>query len=83
MKNVHEITDDLYKQYDFHRLLRIFQRYGSQRDELKRKETAANSSDSEHEIDFSVDFSHGKKRPTASVITTTITKRKRASGVSV
>jgi hypothetical protein len=85
---VHEITEDLYKQYDFHRLLRILQRYGSQRDELKRKEITVNSSDSEHEIDFSVDFTdrsvaHGKKRPTASVITTTITKRKRASGVSV
>jgi hypothetical protein len=48
IKNVHEITEDLYKQYDFNRLLRILQRFGSQRDEIKRKD----SSDSEDEIDF-------------------------------
>jgi len=80
IKNIHEITEDLYKQYDFNRLLRILQRFGSQRDEIKRKD----SSDSEDEIDFSVDFTdqsmNGKKRPMASVIaTTTITKRKKGN----
>ena len=82
IKNIREITEDLYKQYDFNRLLRILQRFGSQCDEIKRKDC----SDSEDEIDFSVDFtdrsSNSKKRPMASVITTTITKRKRANGGS-
>jgi hypothetical protein len=82
IKNIREITEELYKQYDFNRLLRILQRFGSQRDEIKRKD----SSDSENEIDFSVDFTdrsmNGKKRPMASVITTTITKRKRGNGVN-
>lgn len=82
IKNHHEITEDLYKQYDFNRLLRILQRFGSQYDEIRRKD----SSDSENEIDFSVDFTdrsmNGKKRPMASVITTTITKRKRGNGGS-
>jgi hypothetical protein len=81
IKDVQEITEQLYKQHDFNRLLRILQRFGSQRDEMKRKDS---SSDSENEIDFSVDFTdrsmNGKKRPTASVITTTITKRKRGNG---
>jgi hypothetical protein len=81
IKDVQEITEQLYKQHDFNRLLRILQRFGSQRDETKRKDS---SSDSENEIDFSVDFTdrsmNGKKRPTASVITTTITKRKRGNG---
>ena len=79
-----EITDDVYKQHDFHRLLRILQRFGSQQDEIKRKDSTGNSSDSDNEIDLSVDFTDrslaGKRRPTAAVITTTITKRKRASG---
>ncbi len=83
---MHEITEELYKQHDFNRLLRILQRFGSQRDEIKRKDSIQNSSDSENEIDFSVDFTdrsmNGKKRPTASVITTTITKRKRGNGCS-
>jgi hypothetical protein len=87
IKHVPDITDSMYKQYDFNRLLRILQRFGSQRDELKRTDVHNHSSDSDNEIDFSVDFTdrsmHGKKRPTASVITTTITKRKRASGMSV
>ncbi len=82
IKNIREITEELYKQYDFNRLLRILQRFGSQRDEIKRKD----SSDSENEIDFSVDFTdrsmNGKKRPMASIITTTITKRKRGNGVN-
>ncbi len=86
IKDVHGITEELYKQHDFNRLLRILQRFGSQRDEIKRKDSIQNSSDSENEIDFSVDFTdrsmNGKKRPTASVITTTITKRKRANGCS-
>ncbi|CAF1152670.1 unnamed protein product [Adineta steineri] len=86
IKDILEITDELYKQHDFNRLLRILQRFGSERDEIKRKNISQNSSDSENEIDFSVDFTdrttHNKKRPTASVITTTITKRKRASGGS-
>jgi hypothetical protein len=86
IKDVHEITEELYKQHDFNRLLRILQRFGSQRDEMKRKDSIQNSSDSEDEIDFSVDFTdrlmNGKKRPTASVITTTITKRKRGNGSS-
>ena len=86
LKNIREITEDLYKQHDFNRLLRILQRFGSQRDELKRKDASENFSDSEDEIDFSVDFTdrsmNGRKRPMASVITTTITKRKRGSGSS-
>jgi hypothetical protein len=84
LKNIREITEEVYKQHDFNRLLRILQRFGSQRDEIKRKDSSQNSSDSEDEIDFSVDFTdrsmNGKKRPTASVITTTITKRKRGNG---
>jgi hypothetical protein len=83
IKDVHEITEELYKQHDFNRLLRILQRFGSQRDEIKRHDSSQKSSGSEDEIDFSVDFTDrstsGRKRPTASVITTTI-KRKRASG---
>ncbi|CAF3492052.1 unnamed protein product [Rotaria sp. Silwood1] len=86
IKNIHEITEELYKQHDFNRLLRILQRFGSQRDEIKRKDSIQNSSDSEHEIDFSLDFTDrstcDKKRPMASVITTTITKRKRGHGSS-
>ncbi|CAF4466766.1 unnamed protein product [Rotaria sp. Silwood2] len=86
IKNVHEVTEELYKQHDFNRLLRILQRFGSQRDEIKRKDLIQNSSDSEHEIDFSLDFTdrstYDKKRPMASVITTTITKRKRGHGGS-
>lgn len=81
IKYVHEVTEELYKKYDFNRLLRILQRFGSQRDEIKRKDSAQNSSDSEHEIDFSFDFTdrtmNDRKRPTTSVITTKITKRKR------
>ena len=84
IKNVHEITEELYKQHDFNRLLRILQRFGSQRDELKRKDSIENSSNSEDEIDFSVDFTDQsisqKKRPTTSVITTKIIKRKRRNG---
>jgi hypothetical protein len=86
IKDIRGITDELYKQHDLNRLLRILQRFGSQRDELKRKDSSENFSDSEDEIDFSVDFTdrsmNGKKRPTASVITTTITKRKRGNGSS-
>lgn len=86
IKDVHEITEQLYKQHDFNRLLRILQRFGSQRDEIKRKDASHASSDSEDEIDFSVDFTdrtaYNKKRPSASVITTTITKRKRGHGNS-
>ena len=87
LKNIRGISEELYKQHDFSRLLRILQRFGSQRDELRRKDASENFSDSEDEIDFSVDFTdrssiNGRKRPTASVITTTITKRKRASGCS-
>ncbi|CAF3956303.1 unnamed protein product, partial [Rotaria magnacalcarata] len=84
IKYIHEITEDLYRQHDFNRLLRILQRFGSQRDEIKRKDAIQHSSDSEHEIDFSLDFTdrsmNDKKRPTTSVITTTITKRKRGIG---
>ncbi|CAF4577254.1 unnamed protein product, partial [Rotaria sp. Silwood2] len=84
IKNVHEITEELYKQHDFNRLLRILQRFGSQRDEIKRKDSIQNSSDTEHEIDFSLDFTdrstYDKKRSMVSVITTTITKRKRGHG---
>ena len=84
IKHIHEITEEMYKQHDFNRLLRILQRFGSQRDEIKRKNSILNSSDSENEIDFSVDFtdrpSTEKKRPMTSVITTTITKRKRGTG---
>lgn len=76
IKNIPEITEDLYKKYDFNRLLRILQRFGSQYDEIKRKD----SSDTEDEIDFSLDFTdRSKKRPTTSIITTTITKRKRTN----
>jgi hypothetical protein len=86
IKDIPGITDEIYKQHDFNRLLRILQRFGSQRDELKRNNSSENFSDSEDEIDFSVDFTdrsmNGKKRPTASVITTTITKRKRENGSS-
>ncbi|CAF2881699.1 unnamed protein product [Rotaria sp. Silwood2] len=86
IKNVHEITEELYKQHDFNRLLRILQRFGSQRDEIKRKDSIQNSSDTEHEIDFSLDFTdrstYDKKRSMVSVITTTITKRKRGHGGS-
>ncbi|CAF3254951.1 unnamed protein product, partial [Rotaria sp. Silwood2] len=86
IKNVHEITEELYKQHDFNRLLRILQRFGSQRDEIKRKDSIQNSSDSEDKIDFSLDFTdrsmYDKKRPMTSVITTTITKRKRGHGSS-
>ncbi|CAF1586360.1 unnamed protein product [Rotaria magnacalcarata] len=85
IKYIHEITEDLYRQHDFNRLLRILQRFGSQRDEIKRKDAIQHSSDSEHEIDFSLDFTdrsmNDKKRPTTSVITTTITKRKRGIAV--
>jgi hypothetical protein len=56
IKNIREITEEVYKQHDFNRLLRILQRFGSQRDEIKRKDSSQNSSDSEDEIDFSVDF---------------------------
>lgn len=87
LKDIRAITEELYKQHDFNRLVRILQRFGSQRDELKRKDASENFSDSEDEIDFSVDFTdrsmNGRKRPTASVITTTITKRKRGSGSSL
>jgi hypothetical protein len=87
IKDIPGITDETYKQHDFNRLLRILQRFGSQRDELKRNDSSENFSDSEDEIDFSVDFTdrsmNGKKRPTASVITTTITKRKRENGSSL
>ncbi|CAF0748672.1 unnamed protein product [Adineta ricciae] len=86
IKDVHGITEELYKQHDFNRLLRILQRFGSQRDEIKRKNSSQKTSDGEEEIDFSIDFTdrstNGKKRPTASIITTTI-KRKRASGSSL
>lgn len=83
LKNIREITEELYKQYDFSRLLRILQRFGSQRDELRRKDASENFSDSEEEIDFSPESMHGRKRPTASVLPTTIIKRKRASGISI
>ena len=86
LKHIREITEELYKQHDFNRILRILQRFGSQRDELKRKDASENFSDSEDEIDFTVDFAErsttGRKRPTASLITT-ITKRKRASNSSL
>ena len=86
IKDVHGITEELYKQHDFNRLLRILQRFGSQRDEIKRKNSSQKTSDGEEEIDFSIDFTdrstNGKKRPTASIITTTI-KKKRASGSSL
>jgi hypothetical protein len=75
IKNIHQITEELYKQYDFNRLLRILQRFGSQRDEIKRND----SSDSEDEINITDQSINGKKRPMASVITT---KRKRGNGVN-
>lgn len=65
-KYIQEIDENLYKQYDFHRLLRILQRFGSQRDEIKRMDD---------QINFSVDFTDQRTHP---IITTTITKRKRA-----
>ena len=87
LKHIRGITEEMYKQYDFNRIVRILQRFGSQRDELKRKDASENFSDSEDETDFSVDFTerstNARKRPTASVISTTISKRKRASGSSL
>ena len=80
IKDIRGITDELYKQHDFNRLLRILQRFGSQRDELKRKDSSDNFSDSEDEIDFTDRSMNGKKRSMASVITSTITKRKRGNG---
>lgn len=72
LKQMREINENLYKQYDFNRLLRILQRFGSQRDEIRRMD----SSDNDDQINLSVDFIDHRKRP---IITTTITKRKRAN----
>ena len=80
-KIAHAISDELYDRFGLHRLLRLFHRFGSQRDEVKRQR---HSSDSEEDLDFSIGVNERSKRPSTSIITITATnKRKRASGVSI
>lgn len=85
LKNVHEISEEMFNEFGLHRLIRLFQRFGSQRDELKRQQ---NGSDSEEDLDFSIDLterstrSGSSKRPSNSIITIS-SKRKRASGISI
>lgn len=83
IKNVHEISEDLYRQYDFNRLLRILQRFASQIDELKRGQKSIDDSTSENESQSTVQSGTVRKRSTPKTRSTAMTKRKRTSGICI
>lgn len=75
LRSVRDINEEIYKRFDFHRLLRICQRFGGQRDELKRNRATIESSDTGEETDSTVRSTNNSSRKRSTIAS----KRKRTN----